>query len=355
MYKYSHGANAVFEHGSGNILDLSGSINPLGMPLNVEAAIVREIKNIIYYPDNFSALLREKTAAFEKVKPDWIFFGSGASDIIFRLPKAAAAKKVFICSPTYSDYERSAASYGAKICRYIMTKENNFTLDENFIETVRFDKPNLVFICNPNNPTGKILDKKLIKELLDHFAQTETLVVIDECFIDFTEHAASYTCKSFLNDYMNLVILKAFTKIFALPGIRLGYALCANINLIDSLYCHGADWAVSDLAQAAGLAALDGADAYIRQTVDYVKRERSAIEKELSCLGFTVFKSSANYVFFQSPFSFDLGNELNKKNIRIRSCGNFHGLDNTYFRMAVSTKENSAGVLHAIKEVLNGK
>jgi len=355
MYEYSHGGNAVFEQGHEHIIDLSANINPLGMPESVVSAIIRDIQNINRYPDNFSTLLREKTAVFEGVNPDWIFFGHGASDVIFRLPKAVEATKVMVCAPTFADYERSARSYGAEVCRYTMRKDKGFSLDSGFIKAVQVEKPKLVYICNPNNPTGNLTEAGLIRDLLDFCKQIGTWVVVDECFMDFSEQASIYTSKAFLKDYSNLVILKAFTKIFALPGIRLGYALCSDKALIDSLYFHGSDWAVSNLAQAAGLVALDDASAFIERTVDYVVAQRCVIEKELNCLGYRVFASSANYVFFQSPFQFDLCDILHLAGIRIRSCSNFHGLDDTYYRIAVSTKENNSKLLAIMKEVSIGK
>ena len=355
MYEYSHGGNAVFELGNENIVDLSANINPLGMPENVASAIIRDIPNINRYPDNFSASLREKMAAFEGVNPDWIFFANGASDIIFRLPRAVRATKVMVCAPTFADYERSARSYGAEVCYHTMSKDNDFSLDSSFVKAVQIEKPKLTYICNPNNPTGKLTETGMIRDLLDFCKLIGAWVVVDECFIDFTEQASIYTSKALLNDYSNIIVLKAFTKMFALSGIRLGYALCADKALIDNLYFHGADWAVSNIAQAAGVAALGDANDFIKRTADYVAAQRCVIEKELACLGYKVFASSANYILFQNPFPFDLYDALNSEGIRIRSCGNFRGLDETYYRIAVSTKENNAKLLAVMKEVSVGK
>ena len=348
---YSHGGNAVFESGNEDLIDLSASINPLGMPENVRNAIVREISNCAYYPDNFSSKLREKIADFENVNPAWVFCGNGASDIIFRLPKATRAKRVVICSPTFSDYEKSSRSFGSEIICYALSASDGFVLGSGFIEAVRNENPGLVFICNPNNPTGRLTEAALIKELLDCCQQMGAWVIVDECFLDFTEFAEKYTAKVFLESHSNLVILKAFTKLFALPGIRLGYALCADKTFIDWLYFHGAGWPVSNLAQTAGIAALEGAEDFVRQTVGYVSSERRVMEKELARLGYRVFESKANYVFLQNPYPFDLQMELDKKGIRIRSCKNFQGLDWTYYRIAVSTIQNNSGLLTAVAEI----
>jgi threonine-phosphate decarboxylase len=176
-------------------------------------------------------------------------------------------------------------------------------------------------------------------------------VLVDECFLDFTEHADTITGKVFLGRYTNIIILKAFTKLFALPGIRLGYAICADRELTQNLYFHGADWPVSNLSQAAGMAALTGAEGFIKKTVEYVSRERGVIEKELGLLGYKVFESKANYVFLQNPYPFDLQGKLNRKGFRVRSCGNFPGLDSSYYRIAVSKTENNIRLLSAIKTV----
>ena len=353
MYAYSHGGNAAFENGKEGIIDLSANINPLGMPESVKSAIVREISNCACYPDSFSTKLRKKIAENEAINPAWIFCGNGASDIIFRIPRAIQAKKAAVTAPAFSDYERSARSSGSEVIRYTLPADNDFALNNDFIEYIRREKPNLAFICNPNNPTGCLTESGLIEELLDCCQRTGAWVAIDECFLDFSEQAEKYTGKGFLERYSNLVIIKAFTKLFALPGIRLGYAISSNKALIDSLYFHGADWPVSNLAQAAGIAALHDADSFIKKTKDYVSAERTAIEKELTRLGFKVFKSNANYVFLKNPYPFDLSDELDKKGIRIRSCGNYHGLDGSYCRIAVSAKENNEKLLTAIRDIIN--
>ena len=353
MYKYSHGGNAVFEDGKSDVIDLSANINPLGIPHGTEDAIIGGIATINRYPDSFSTKLREEIGTFENINPDWIFCGNGASDIIFRLPRAVRAKRVMVTAPTFSDYERSARCFGAEVIYHPLSAGNGFMLDSSFLASVQRENTDLIFICNPNNPTGKLTERELINNLLCHCKKAGAWLVIDECFLDFAEHADQYTSKIFLEDNPTLVILKAFTKLFALPGVRLGYALSANKTLIENLYFHGADWAVSNFAQAAGIAALKDANAYVSQTVKYVSAERERLEKELEQLGFNVFESCANYVFFQNPHPFDLHGELDKAGIRIRDCGNFPGLDSRYCRIAVSTNENNTKALTAIAEIIN--
>ncbi|MDR0313727.1 MAG: aminotransferase class I/II-fold pyridoxal phosphate-dependent enzyme [Treponema sp.] len=351
MYKYSHGGNAVFELGKADIIDLSANINPLGMPEGVKEAIILSIPDCDHYPDNFSTELRKKIAAYEGIDPDWIFCGNGASDIIFRLPMAVQAKKVLTAAPSFLDYERAAVSCGATLIRHILLPDNGFTLDKTFIEAVQREKPELIFLCNPNNPTGLLTERWLIAELLECCQRIRSRVVIDECFLDFAEYADTITSKVFLGSYKNLIILKSFTKLFALPGIRLGYALCADREVTQNLHFYGADWPVSNLSQVAGVAALVGAETFIKKTTEYVTKERSVMQNKLRLLGYKVFDSKANYVFFQNPYPFDLREELNRHGFRIRSCENFPSLDNSYYRIAVSKAENNISLLSAVEVI----
>ena len=352
MYKYGHGGNAVYEEGRDNIVDLSANINPLGMPIGVRDAISRDIGNCDRYPDSACSKLRERLAEYERVAPEMLFCGNGASDIIFRLPKATQAKRTLVAAPTFSDYERASISFGADVCRHQLLSSNGFASGKGFEETLAMCTPDLVFLCNPNNPTGVATSTRLIGSLLKCARESNTIVVVDECFLDFVENPDAFTSKSFVQEHRNLVIIKAFTKIFAMPGIRLGYAICSDKKLIDSLYFHGADWPVSNLAQTAAIEALAGADDYIKQTVRYVSQERETMKDALARLGYVVFDSAANYVFFRNPFDFDLGRRLDEKGIRIRECGDYHGLDGSFYRAAISTKENNSKLISAMEYLM---
>jgi threonine-phosphate decarboxylase len=369
-YSYTHGGNAAFEAGREGIVDLSANINPLGMPEGVHGAIIRAIDECLRYPDSFSSELRDRIAAFEGVSSESVFCGNGASDIIFRLPRAIKAKSVLLSAPTFSDYERAASSFGAQVIHHTLTAANGFTLDQSFIEAVRRSRPSLIFVCNPNNPTGRLVQRNLIEELLQCCEKTGSWLAVDECFLDFSDQAEAYTSKVFLAKHPRLLIIKAFTKLFAMPGVRLGYLLASDSSLIEELYFHGGDWAVSNLAQAAGIAALKDAPAFIRETVEYVRAERNNIEDELVALGFQVFPAAANYVFFRCPQAglagqagaasqhtrqFDLFTQLDVQDIRIRSCGNYPGLDDSYFRVAVSKQDDNRRFISAVQKIMNSR
>jgi threonine-phosphate decarboxylase len=359
-YEYTHGGNAAFESTPPR-LDLSANINPLGLPPGVAEAISAAIAQSTAYPDSASTRLRQAIANFEHTTPEQVFCANGASDIIFRLPRATTARKVMVTAPTFSDYERAAQSAGADVIYHTLLDSNGFHVDKTMADAIRSEKPDLVFLCNPNNPTGLFVQSELMHELLEVCDELGTTLVVDECFIDFSLDSELKTVKDQLAKYPKLVILKAFTKIFAMPGIRLGYALSANTELLQSLAFHGADWPVSNLAQAAGLAALEQADSYIAKTRKLVSENREALGLGLMQLGFTVYGSEAygassasgtNFVFFRSPYHIDLKQELDTKGIRIRSCSNYRGLDDSYYRVAVSSEDNNNTLLEALATVL---
>lgn len=352
MYEYGHGGNVAFEPNGEQILDLSANINPLGVPQGIDVAIHNEVQFLNRYPDCYSTRLRKKIASYEDIPAEWIFCSNGASDIIFRIPIALRSKRALVLAPTFSDYERSLKSFGAYVVYHSLEKESDFNVDYRLMETLKQHDVDLVFICNPNNPTGVLTDIALIEQLLCYCKERGVVVIIDECFMDFALCSEKYTSKRLLNQYDNLIILKAFTKIFAMPGIRLGYAICNNRSIIQKLYVHGADWAISNLAQGAGIAALENAHDYISQTVAYVDIERKFLKENLTSLGFKVFDSRANYVFFNSPYELDLYTELNKRNIRIRSCHNYNGLSGYYYRTAVSTHNNNKNLITTLREIL---
>lgn len=351
MYRYRHGGNAVFETGGYDILDLSANINPLGFPTGVKDTIINQIPLVTRYPDSLCRLLRREIAGWEQVDPDWIFCGNGASDIIFRLSVCVRPKAALLPAPTFSDYERSLKSSGTEIYYHHLREEHGFCIDDSMVQSISDHYAEMVFICNPNNPTGVLTERSVIEEILSCCEPTNTLVVVDECFIDFVENAGAYTAKPLLAKYNNLIILKAFTKIFALPGIRLGYAICGNSRIIERLYECGPDWAVSNIAQAAGIAAVRGArnSPYLSETVSFVTKERAFIKNDLERMNFAVFDSRANYVFFRNPKPYDLFEKLNETKIRIRHCGNYIGLSSDYCRVAVSTTQNNQKFIGAVR------
>ena len=351
MYEYRHGGNAHIEPGSEDFLDLSASLNPLGIPVQIEDAIQCEIRNCNRYPDNDSTRLRKAIAKFERVSPESIFCAGGSSDIIFRLASCTKNRPGLVLVPSFSDYSRALKSRDLEIVYHPLDEDAGFWCHEDLLHTIESRCPGILYFCNPNNPSGVLAPRSFIKRMLHVCHEAKTLVVIDECFIDFCDNAADCTAKHFLHEYPNLVILKAFTKTFAIPGLRLGYAICFDHAVLDLLRYHGPDWPVSNIAQAAGIAVLDSSESYLNDTIGYVSNERKYLVQELKKIGYKVYDSNANFVFFRNPYSFDLKQKLDDMNIRIRTFDDADGLGPEFCRVGVSQISNNTRFIEAVREI----
>ena len=230
--------------------------------------------------------------------------------------------------------------------RYYLRHEKDIELDKEFLPYLDLMKPDAVFLCNPNNPTGKTIAPQLLERILSFCAETEMKLFVDECFLDLSDTGESL--KVFLAEHPNLFILKAFTKSYGMAGIRLGYCLCSDSVLLERMSKAVQPWNVSSLAQAAGIAALQE-QAFLQKTKDLVAVEREWLKRELEKLGFRVIPSSVNYLLFQAPAC--LHTKLKAKKIAIRNCDNYFGLGPGWYRIAVRLHEENECLIRAMKEV----
>ena len=206
-----------------------------------------------------------------------------------------------------------------------------------------------MFLCNPNNPTGHTIPPELMERISAKCRETGTFLVVDECFLDFVEGGRERSARQFLSD--NSAILKAFTKIYAMPGIRLGYALFGSSEAAEKAASTGQAWSVSTPAQAAGIAALR-LDGYVEKTVEVVSTEREFMQNGLRSLGLKYVPSEANFILFRCGLPLD--ELLSQRGIALRNCENYDGLEPGWFRTAVRLREENALLLAALREVLNG-
>lgn len=329
-------------------VDFSVNVNPLGPPESVREAIKRSADEIEKYPD---ALCRELTGALaEKIQlpEEMILFGNGAAELIFALTQTIRPKKALLAAPCFAEYEAALTAAGCFIRTYPLQKENGFLLQEDFCEYLT-DDIDLVFLCNPNNPTGLTIPEQLLLKILEICRKQEILLVLDECFVEFLPEPEKITMQGQLEENPELMILRAFTKIYAMPGIRLGYLLCSDETLLDRVSRNIQSWNVSIPAQMAGIAALKEED-YVEKARALIKTERIWIKKELEKNGFEVWDSCANYLFFEGPKG--LGERLEKGGILIRDCSNYPGLTKGYYRVAVRTRKENKILTEAISQIL---
>ena len=213
-----------------------------------------------------------------------------------------------------------------------------------------------MFLANPNNPTGALLDWDFLRKILDICREKEIVVVADECFIDFCEDG--YSLLGETENYRNLIVVQAFTKIFSIPGVRLGYLVCSNENILLAIQRHLPEWNTSVVAQAAGMACIKETD-FIKETRAYVKKERQFLETELGKAGFTVYSGQADFILMYDDKPLDkekpLYDYLLQRGILIRDCQSFRGLSEGYYRIAVKKHEENIILLRAIQDDTNSQ
>lgn len=341
-----HGGNVAayrLEHPGRPVLDFSANINPLGLPEGVRRALTGSAGDCEHYPDPRCRALRGALSRFEGVPEDWILCGNGASDLICRIAWALRPGTALLPAPTFSEYGRALEAAGCEVRHHPLREGEGFAVGGDFAEAVRGAE--IVFLCNPGNPTGALVAPAVLEAVLRRCAESGATLVVDECFLGFVEGAKSRSMKRRLGDYGGLIVLRAFTKLFAMPGLRLGYALCSDGELLARLDRAGPPWSVSAPAQSCGIAAVGEAE-YLAETARYVPRWRAELSEGLAGLGCRVYPAAANYVFFRGRPGLEA--ELLREGILLRSCANFRGLKEGYYRAAVRTAEENAVLLEAL-------
>lgn len=343
MIKSEHGGD-IFEREI--VYDFSANLNPLGMPESVKNALQKSISEWEKYPDPFCRSLVKKLSECENFPPENIVCGNGAADLIFRIVQAVKPPKAVVCAPSFSEYSKALIQNECEILHYFLSEKSGFALDEKILEMLD-ESVQMLILCTPNNPTGRTVDGELLCRICERCKANDIVFLCDECFIDFTENAAH--AEHFINP--NVVVLKAFTKIFAMAGLRLGYALFGDAELAEKVRRNGQFWSVSAPAQTAGEAALDEKN-YLEKTLELVKKEREFLTENLRNFGFKVYPSEANFILFYTELPLD--EMLLSEKFLIRNCTNFDGLEQGYFRTAVRSHEENSALVSAIERCLNG-
>ena len=329
-------------------LDFSANVSPLGLPEGVAKAITAALATADRYPDPLCRALREKLAVAEGVPAEWLLCGNGAADLIFRLALAAKPRTALVTAPTFAEYATALETAGCTVERYFLREENDFAVTKDLLNAVR-PGTNMVFLCQPNNPTGQLAEPALVEALLRRCEAVGAVLAVDECFLDFLPEGEGLSAKHLLKNSKKLIILKAFTKLYGMAGVRLGYCLCSDTELLAWMRAAGQPWAVSSLAQAAGIAALDETE-YVAKVRALIEAQRPVLADGLRGLGLRVIEGRANYLLFRAPEA--LGEALRRKGAVLRSCGNYPGLDASWYRTAVRTENENRQLLALLAETL---
>ncbi len=337
------------QYGDLEFLDFSANINPLGPPQGVFQAIRDNLAQIVHYPEPEGRGLKELLGRRLGIGTENLILGNGAVELIYLLAQALKPAKALIPAPTFSEYGAALECQGAQI--RISYLQQDFRLDPDALELAGCD---LLVLCNPNNPTGYFLPEADFRAILDRARQERAFVVVDESFMDFLPPSRQWRAFRYLAEYDRLFVLYSLTKFFAIPGLRLGCGI-GSTGLVRELVSRKDPWNVNSLALAAGEAALREPE-YEERSRRLIDEEREFLSRELGRLpGLKPYPAAANFLLVQNSGAIrgrDLVHRLGVKGILVRDCGNFPGLGERYFRVAVKDRKSNTRLLQALAQVL---
>jgi aminotransferase class I and II len=378
-----HGGNIykVFrEKNIKEILDYSSNINPYGIPESLKSRIIKNLEILERYPDPDYVELREKLANLNNVNLSDIILGNGATEIIFLFMKVINPKKILIVSPTFGEYERAVKAVGTsrnsidlscsddnknienkeiEIEYFELKESDDFKLNIGNLKNQLEKKYDLLIICNPNNPTGKFLKLAQTEEILKECNKYDTKLFIDEAFIEFLADGMKESIINTEENKKNLFVTRAFTKFFAIPGLRLGYGMYFDKELEQKISEKKEPWSVNNIAELAGLTVLDDTE-YIEKTLKWITKEKIYMYEKLNEIsGIKVYETEVNFItgkIDEKLFSEGLNvkvlrEKMLEQGILIRDASNFKFLDERFFRLAIKDRTSNDRVIEAMKEI----
>ena len=354
MKDLGHGANVdnmakKFGKNENDIIDFSSNVNP-HIISDLGKYVLEGLEKSRSYPDINYTNLRNNISDYIKVDSELIIPGNGATEIIYLLMKSIK-RRLAILNPTFSEYGRGAKLNNLEIIDFHLKEENNFSIDLDEIQK-NMDKFDSLFICNPNNPNGKVKD---LNELLDLMIENDKLLIVDETFMEFVGEEEKYSLINKIEQTPNLFILKAVTKFFGMPGLRLGYGVTSNKQIIKNIYEYKEPWTINSFAENLSNYLFKDKE-YINGSKDYYINERKFMLEELRKISrLKVYDTDTNFVLIK--LDDDEANSLKlelfeKYNILIRDASNFIGLDKSYIRVAIKSHNDNKVLIESLRRIL---
>ena len=347
-------AQARYGIEAGRFLDFSANINPYGPPPAVLERLAQSLGEVRHYPDPACGLLREAVGAHLGLSPDLIMAGNGAAELIYLLARFFAWRRALVILPTFSEYAAAVTAAGGEVRTLTARAEDGFIPTPAAVGAAMAGC-DVVFWCQPNNPTGCLLAPEALADLVETAARRGARVVVDEAFLDFVAGGDRYSARHLLPSYPNLTVLYSLTKILAIPGLRLGTLLAAP-DLVRRLSAARDPWSVNSMAQVAGVAGLQDRT-FLRESVARLERDRKRLHRDLGGLpGVHPFPSAANFLLLDvgaTGYGSDgLVDALGRRGILVRDCANFPGLEGEHVRVAVRTETDNARLVEVLAAVL---
>lgn len=364
MTHNGHGGNiaqvcAAYGLKPDEIIDFSANINPLGYSPNLPNKIREEFHTVRHYPDIDASLLRSTIASDILHNEEEVLIGNGSTEFIYLIPRALRPRTGVVFEPAYSDYARALRHSGAGVKEILCEADEKFKCDLNHpsLKNAEIDGDNLLlYLCNPNNPTGCLAKREDILSLAERFPAM--YIVIDEAFMDFVDEAKNFSVLPDAGRTRNIILLRSLTKFCGFPGLRLGYVV-AHPEVIERIGIFKEPWTVNTLAQVAGLVALEDKQ-HINKSKEFVSAEKDFLYQKLSAIDGLKppLKPSVNFILVKiaddGPTARELQESLIRMGILIRDCANFKGLGSKYFRVAVRNREENLQLLSCLESALKG-
>lgn len=354
MKDLGHGANVdnmakQFGKNEKDIIDFSSNVNP-HIISNLGKYVLEGLEKSRSYPDINYTNLRNNISDYINIDSKLIIPGNGATEIIYLLMKSIK-KRIAILNPTFSEYGRGAKLNNLEVVNFNLKEENNFSIDLDDIQK-NMDKFDSLFVCNPNNPNGKVKD---LNKLLDLMIKNNKLLIVDETFMEFVGEEEKYSLINRVEETPNLFILKAVTKFFGMPGLRLGYGVTSNEQIIKNIYEYKEPWTINSFAENLSNYLFKDKD-YIKSSKDYYINERKFMLEQLRKIPkLKVYDTDTNFVLIklEDGEANSLKLELFERyNILIRDASNFIGLDKSYVRVAIKSHDDNKILIESLRKVL---
>lgn len=366
--RYGHGgdlwsAAAVYGGSAETYLDYSANINPLGPPKLVLHALNQARDSVTRYPDPGHRRLKQLLAARLQVEEACLLIGNGAAECMALLLLAEQPQRVGVVAPCFSEYEGLSHQFGAEVLTLIGSAEQDYQATAEELEQF-IPQVDICFLGYPNNPTGVMYDCKVLVRAIEAAERSNTVLAVDEAFIDFIDDGESRSVLHMLKKQSNIVVFRSLTKFYAIPGLRLGYAV-SHPDRIAAMIRKQVTWSVNGLALAAGEAMFgkeEGAEEllleYEAATRELIKQERRWMEEQLTEIGMQVWPSEVNFLLCAAPFPWtaaSLQAALGQERVLIRSCSMYAGLSEPHYRLAVKDHASNVRLIEAMRHVISGK
>jgi len=362
---YFHGGNVwevseKYKIPVDQLIDFSISTNPLGVPKKAIESIRQHLNLIHHYPDPDPEWLLEALAKSAGVKPNNVVVGNGSTELIYLFNEVFLENgyEAVIPVPTFSEYKAAIERFGGKMVFVNCDPANNFKLNLEELEKSITKKTRIIFLCNPNSPTGWLYEKDDILRIIKLAAEENVLVFVDEDYIDFVDDGKRYSMAEYVNEYNNLFVLRSLTKFFGLAGVRIGFGI-GSPDLVKILKRVIMPWSVNSLAMFATAEAVKDID-FIKRTRLLVSKSRKEMREMFKPITWLkVYPSETNFLLVEiireDLTSAQLAEGLAKKGLLIRDCKDFDGLNNRFFRVTVRRPEENRKLVEQIKSFSNPK